>query len=306
MASQPQQLTQQVTQPVGAPLDSQLQPLAQAATAAAPAVQAAAAPHLAQLATQVVSSQAGARNVTKIAFGQITDLGTEFHQLREDDQAHVKQLGIDIHMREHLEQQLHAAEERLEHDNVEVAQETGNIVSAPSGGTGSPQNNASDSTPPSLVQALSIQAKAVSDQVALAASRDVKTLNADINSLHVRDVNEMKALRSNAETRNELSAEIAKEREELMANTESLASNLGQIRQLVVPEQTASVPSPAPADASVDASSAAASSSSEALNVVQQESAPVAVDQSATQESASVAVATSAPDAASESSTWLR
>jgi hypothetical protein len=157
-----------------------------------------------------------------------------------------------------------------------------------------------------LVQALSIQAKAVSDQVALAASRDVKTLNADINSLHVRDVNEMKALRSNAETRNELSAEIAKEREELMANTESLASNLGQIRQLVVPEQTASVPSPAPADASVDASSAAASSSSEALNVVQQESAPVAVDQSATQESASVAVATSAPDAASESSTWLR
>merc|ERR1719387_789887 len=154
------------------------------------------APHLSQAATQAVS-QAGARNVTKIAFGQITDLGTEFHQLREDDQAHVKQLGIDIHLREHLEQQLHAAEERLEHDNVEVAQETGNIVRPPSADKGSTtqSNNGGDSAP-ALVQALSIQAKAVSDQVALAAARDVKTLNADINSLHARDLSEVQALKT--------------------------------------------------------------------------------------------------------------
>merc|ERR1719387_3405333 len=110
------------------------------------------APHLSQLAAQVVS-QAEARNVTKIAFGQITDLGTEFHQLREDDQAHVKQLGVDIHLREHLEQQLHAAEERLEHDNAELAQQTGSIVTAPSADGESPQTSTSESVSPSLVQA---------------------------------------------------------------------------------------------------------------------------------------------------------
>merc|ERR1719321_634227 len=94
------------------------------------------------------------RNVTKLAFGQIMDLGTEFHQLREDDQAHIKQLGIDVHLREHLEQQLHEAEERLEHDNGELVQGTTNIVAAasPNADAASPQNMTSDASA-ALVQA---------------------------------------------------------------------------------------------------------------------------------------------------------
>lgn len=255
--------------------------------------QAAAAPHLAPIAARAVP-QAGAKNVTKIAFGQITDLGTEFHQLREDDQAHVKQLGVDIKLRERLEQQLHAEEERLEHDNTELAQETGSIVTAPSADVASPQNSTIEPAPPALVQAKSTKMKAASDQIAMATAQDVKTLDADISSLHARDVNEVKALRGNAETRSALSSQILKEREELMANSETLADNLGQIRDLVAPSSTAAAPSPSQADATINSSGA--SPSSEAL--VQQ-------DAPAAQENTQAAVATTAPEAATEG-TWLR
>jgi hypothetical protein len=276
-------------------------PVQQTPALAPIAEQAAPITHLAQITTQAVS-QAEPRNVTKIAFGQITDLGTEFHQLREDDKAHVKQLGVDIHLRENLEQQLHAAEERLEHDNAELAQETGSIVTSPSADGGSPQTSTSESVSPSLVQAQSMKVKAVSDQIAVATERDVKTLDADINSLHARDAGEMKALRGNAETRSALSAQIAKERDELMANSETLAANLGQIRDLVAPSNAAAVASATPSSGSPDASSSAASLSSEAM--VQQD-AVVQQDSPAAEESVPAAAPSSAPEAAS-GSTWLR
>merc|ERR1719321_781464 len=177
------------------------------------------------------------RNVTKLAFGQIMDLGTEFHQLREDDQAHIKQLGVDIHLREHLEQQLHQAEERLEHDNSELVQSTSGITAAAPNTqqATSPHNSTVDASTAALVQAQSIKSKAEQDQIALATARDVKTLTNDMTALHARDVGEVKALRGNAETRSALSAQIAKEREELLAASEGLAANLGQIRDLVTP-----------------------------------------------------------------------
>jgi len=298
MVNQPQAATDQQQATQGPPtLTAAVQPTPGGAIVPG---QAAVAPHLAQIAAQVVS-QAAAKNVTKIAFGQITDLGSEFHQLREDDQAHVKQLGVDIHLREHLEQQLHAAEERLENDNAELAQETGSIVAAPSPDAVSSQNS-SEPAPPALVQAKSTSTKVVSDQIGMATAQDVKTLDADITSLHARDVNEVKALRGNAETRSALSAQIAKEREELMANSETLAANLGQIRELVAPSSTAAVPSPSPADVSASAASAA----SEAL--VQQDAPPTAQEDTnapTAQENAQVAAATVAPEAGTEG-TWLR
>jgi len=236
----------------------------------------------------LVTSQTQGRNVTKMAFGQITDLGTEFHQLREDDQAHVAQLGIDIHLREHLEQELHEAEERLEHDNGELAQETTGIVGAvPRAEVVVPQNSTGDTTQ-ALVQSGSISFKADTDQVAVATARDVKMLNADINSLHIRDAKEVQALRGNAETRSALGAQIAKEREELMADSGGLAANLGQIRDLVAPSNTGAAV----------ASSNMATSSPEA--VVQQD-APV----DAAQDTMPAAVSPAAPEAAG-GSTWLR
>jgi len=244
-------------------------------------------------APQVTSpSRPEARNVTKIAFGQITDLGTEFHQLREDDQNHVKQLGVDIHLREHLEQELHEAEERLEHDNDELAQETTGIgVAAAPGDEVKMAQGGSGESPPALVQAKSIKVQAETDQIALATARDVKTLNADINTLHIRDVDQVKALRGNAETRSALSAQIAREREELLADSGGLATNLGQIRELVAPSQAA------PADPNSDA----VASSSEALP---QQSAPASAEQQAASPPVA-AVADSAPEA-SGSSAWLR
>merc|ERR1719321_2611791 len=95
-----------------------------------------------------------------------------------------------------------------------------------------PQNGTGDS-PTALVQAKSSKFQAETDQIAQATSRDVKMLNADITALHARDLGEVKALRGNAETRSELSAQIAEEREELLAASEGLAANLGQIRDLV-------------------------------------------------------------------------
>lgn len=261
MATQPQPAIQQESQP---------QP--QGAQALTAAVQPQAALALAeQLPAQPTLLQPDRKNVTKIAFGQITDLGQEFHQLRQDDEAHVKQLGVDIHLREHLEQQLHEAEERLERDNGELAQATENIVTGPSADSGQPQNETGE--PPSqaaLVQAKSVQINAQTDQIAAATARDVKTLNADISNLHARDANEVKAIRGNAATRTALSAQIAQEREELLANSETLATNLGQIRDLVAPSNAAVVPASdaAPVDAASSSSEAAAEATAGATGEV--------------------------------------
>jgi len=245
--------------------------------------------------TALVTSQPQGRNVTKMAFGQITDLGTEFHQLREDDQAHVAQLGVDIHLREHLEQELHEAEKRLEHDNGELAQETSGIVgAAPSAGVMVPQNDTQDMTQ-ALVQAGSISIKADIDQVAVDTARDVKMLNADINSLHTRDAKEVQALRGNMETRSALGAQIAKEREELMADSGGLATNLGQIRDLVAPSNAGAAA----------VSSNMATPSPEAL--VQQDTPVEAAQETmpAAVSSAGMPASSSAPEAA-DGSTWLR
>jgi len=228
-AAQPPQLpSMQAVEPASASQPPQSNPVLMSASAFPQPVPAAAA-----------MTQPQVKNVVKLAFGQITDLGSEFHQLHESDQAHVKQLGIDIHLREHLQQELHEAEERLEQDNSELAKATTGIVAA-APGSQSPQVEASAQSssvgsPAALVQARSIEFQATADQIALDSDRDVKTLNVDINALHTRDVTEMKSLRGNAETRNALSAQIAKEREELMQDSGGLASNLGQIRDLVAP-----------------------------------------------------------------------
>lgn len=241
------------------------------------------------------------RNVTKLALGQITDLGSEFHQLREDDQAHIKQLGVDIHLREHLEQQLHQAEERLEHDNSELVQSTSGISALGTNAqqTTSPQNSTSDASTAALVQAQSIKSKAEQDEVALATARDVKTLADDMNALRARDVSEVKALRGNAETRSELSAQIAKEREELLSASEGLAANLGQIRDLVTSSpQVIGAPAQSSAGTVDGSPDAAASSETQEMQVVPaQETVP----------SAAGDAATPAPEAAAEtSSSWLR
>lgn len=240
------------------------------------------------------------RNVTKLALGQITDLGSEFHQLREDDQAHIKQLGVDIHLREHLEQQLQQAEERLEHDNSELVQSTSGISALATNAqqTTSSQNSTGDASTAALVQAQSIKSKAEQDEVALATARDVKTLADDMNALRARDVSEVKALRGNAETRSELSAQIAKEREELLSASEGLAANLGQIRDLVTSSpQVIGAPAQSSAGTADGSPDAAASSETQEMQVVPaQEIVPSAGD-----------AATPAPEAAAEtSSSWLR
>lgn len=205
--------------------------------------------------TAPMTSQVNPRNVTKIAFGQIKDLATEFHQLREDDAAHVKQLGVDIHLRESLEQQLVEAEERLEHDNGELAQETTGIAITESDNAMKLPQNSTGDAPSALIQDKSTKFHSETDQIALATVRDVKTLNEDINTLHLRDVNEVKALRGNAETRSALSTQIAKEREELINDSGGLATNLGKIRDLVVSSDAAPL----------DADSNGQATSSEAL-----------------------------------------
>jgi len=248
----------------------------------------------------LVTSQLQAKkDVTKMAFGQITDLGTEFHQLREDDQAHVAQLGVDIHLREHLEQELHEAEERLAHDNGELAQETTGIVApAPSAEVAVPQNATGEMTE-ALVQSGSISMKPDTDQVAAATARDVKMLDADISSLHTRDVNEVKALRGNAQTRSVLGAQIAKEREELMADSGGLAANLGQIRDLV----TSAPSNAAPVDASSNTATSFTEVAQQDTTVQEQLITGAAVD--AALETVPAAVSAPAPESAG-ASTWLR
>eukprot|EP00746_Dinoflagellata_sp_MGD_P114033 gnl/MRDRNA2_/MRDRNA2_50662_c0_seq1.p1 gnl/MRDRNA2_/MRDRNA2_50662_c0~~gnl/MRDRNA2_/MRDRNA2_50662_c0_seq1.p1 ORF type:complete len:309 (-),score=72.14 gnl/MRDRNA2_/MRDRNA2_50662_c0_seq1:52-978(-) len=202
---------------------------------------------------QLVQSQAQnvASRVTKIAFGQITNLGSEFKQLREDDEVHVRQLGVDVHLREHLQQQLHEAEERLAVDNTELAQETQDIVAGPSRSSGVPANSTDDlALPPAFVQTESFTANVPTDQIALATARDVQAIDAHITSLRARDANEVKALQGNAQMRGALGMQIAKERDELMANSESLAVNLGQIRNLIGSSDTAAKATVAPADSS--------------------------------------------------------
>jgi hypothetical protein len=282
-------------------------PAAQTAFQTPPAVQLAqawtpassvSAPNIAQ-----VTPQPPARNVTKLAFGQITDLGSEFHQLRQDDQAHIKQLGVDIHLRENLEKELHEAEERLEHDNGELAQETTGIVAAtPTAEVAVPQNSTGDS-PPALVQAQSVKTKAETDPIAIATSRDVKTLTADMSALHARDASEVKALRLNAETRSTLSAQIAKEREELMADSGGLAANLGEIRDLVAPSSGVMADSGSASVTLADSSNPPVSSTYEAL--VQQEAPAAAAKDTVTSAEGDAAAATTAPEAAA-ASTWLR
>lgn len=239
----------------------------------------------------LATAQPQTRNVTKLAFGQISDLGSEFHQLREDDQAHIKQLGVDVHLRDHLKQELHEAEERLEHDNGELAQETTGIVPAtPNADVASPQNGTGDLSA-ALVQARSVKSKAETDAIALSTARDVKRLTDDMIELHDRDVGEVKALRGNAQTRSALSDQIAREREQLVADSSGLAANLGQIQELVAPSITVAAGD----------SPTAATSSSEAQ--IQQE-APA----TAAQETVASVVATPAtplPEAAATSA-WLR
>jgi len=282
VASQPLRVTQ--PQPATPQAVSQLPASSASASQVAPA-----------------ASQIKPRNVTKIAFGQITDLASEFHELRKDDQAHVQRLGVDIHLREHLEQELIQAEERLEHDNTELAQETTGIAATEtSNDMKLPQNGTGDS-PTALVQAKSSKFQAETDQIAQATSRDVKMLNADITNLHLRDVNEVKALRGNAETRSELSAQIAKEREELIADSGGLANKLGQIRDLIVPSKAS------PADSNADSNAGAASSEAlvgQAAPVSAEQEAAPAADAAPAAEVAPAAAAT-APEA-TQAGTWLR
>lgn len=311
----------QASQPQTPPAASLAAPTVPAAAAAPPSLIASQPPvpnAAAQMAPQPPAPAASAvapatshlqvKNVTKLAFGQISDLGSEFHQLRELDQAHIKQLGIDIHLREHLEQQLHDATERLQRDNAELAQgTTGIATSFPSNEASLAQKISGDASA-ALVQAQSAKTTAETDQIAVATARDVKTLTDDMNALQARDANEVKALRGNAETRSALSAQIAKEREELMADSGGLAANLGEIRDLVAPSSnTAPASNTAP-----DSGPNGAVPSSEAL--VQQE-APAAAAQDTSAgaaqmpQEASIAVdvafTTAGPEAAVGNS-WLR
>merc|ERR1719335_957159 len=181
------------------------------------------------------------RDVTKVAFGQITDLGSEFRQLRADDQAHTKQLAVDVHLREKLQQELRQAEDRLGADNAELAQETTGIVppgmASQVAGTADVQNETAAATidaEASLVQA-TISSKAPSDPIADDVGKDVKAINSDITDLHSRDTKQIKALKSNAGIRMSLSEQIAKEREELERDAGGLATNLQEIQGLVDP-----------------------------------------------------------------------
>lgn len=190
----------------------------------------------------VVAQQPGSpKEATKLAFGQITDLGSEFRQLREDDQAHTKQLSVDVHLREKLEVELHQAEERLGQDNLELAEQTtgiaapaaeSQVVEAAQTQPADPQNSSiAVNAVASLVQAT--VSSAPSDPIAADVAKDVKAINGDIGSLNARDTQEIHALKGNADTRKSLSDQIAKEREELDKDAGGLASNLEQIQGLI-------------------------------------------------------------------------
>jgi len=195
------------------------------------------------------------KEVVKMAFGQITDLGSEFHQLREDDLAHTKQLGVDVHLRQKLEEELRQAEQKLGQDNTEVARETLDIAGPPAaeGQAADTQNSSiAVNAGASLVQATVLSG--TSDPIAANVTKDVTAINGDISALHTRDMKEMQALKGNADTRKSLSDQIAEERKELDNDAGGLAANLGKIGSLVgypstdVSAQT-ETPSPAPVTA---------------------------------------------------------
>jgi len=185
------------------------------------------------------SSHPHVQDVTKLAFGQITDLGSEFHQLRADDQAHTKQLGVDVHLREQLEQDLRQAEAQLEKDNAELAQETTGIAvpeNKPVVEVADTKNDATAAGVTVNAEASLVQAKSVSvqqNQMEAKVDKDMKAINGDIGDLRSRDTKEISALRGNSDTRNALSKQIAKQREELDQDTGGLAANLEKIQLLV-------------------------------------------------------------------------
>jgi len=195
------------------------------------------------------------KEVVKMAFGQITDLGSEFHQLREDDQAHTKQLGVDVHLRQKLEEELRKAEQKLGQDNTEVAQETLDIAGPPaaeSQAADAQNSSIAVNSGASLVQATVLSG--TSDPIAANVTKDLTAINGDISALHTRDMKEIQSLKGNADTRKSLSDQIAEERKELDNDAGGLAANLGKIGSLVgypstdVSAQT-ETPSPAPVTA---------------------------------------------------------
>lgn len=200
------------------------------------------------------------------AFAQISELSTEFEMLHKDDSVHVQQMGFNVKLRAKLRQQLRTAAEQLAKDNVELSEHTAGIVSF--GAEDSQSNSTEDAQAGSALSAMQAGAKIAaaqpaaelvsalmqagstrdagrltSNQIAADADSLMKTLNSDIEALRTRDAEEERALLLNAKTRDQLSARVIEEREQLHKDAGSLVVDLGKIRLLAGGDAATPLPS---------------------------------------------------------------
>lgn len=178
---------------------------------------------------------------TSAAFSQISDLADEFKDLREDDNAHIRQLLFNIQLREQLRARLSEADQQLANDNMRLAERTAHIAPDATNTAGAVQSQAAtNASEADRVTALLLQSASdakqhkimTNEQIAAQALDRVKALVDDITALRERDDQEVQALGMNTKSRETLEARIATRREQLSKDAGNLLVDLGKIRVL--------------------------------------------------------------------------
>jgi hypothetical protein len=215
----------------------------------------------------LVATSAETEQTSHAAFGQLSALEAEFKELREDDSSHVKQLMYTVHLREKLRDQLRTAQEQLEKDNEQLAEQTAQIIMTGNEGAAADNQKAesagqqgenADSTN-NTVAAMLLQAAISSrqhreltgQQIATEALNHVQALMQDIAALRKRDEDEMTALRHNVDGRESLRTKIENRKAQLQSDAGALLDDLSKIRGLV--EHESEVPGEQVAQSESDA-----------------------------------------------------
>lgn len=191
-------------------------------------------------------------NSTATAFGQIAELATEFRELREDDNSHVRQLLFNVQLREQLRAKLREVDDQLASDNMRLAQKTAQIGSTGSAGSqgsdvdeSSPESadetsgmdfeHATNSSVAALLQSATRarESREINNEKVAAQVLDrVKELIKDITALRKRDDDEVQSLSMNSKSRETLESRIGTRIEQLRHDAGDLLVDLGKIREL--------------------------------------------------------------------------